>query len=104
LDKRSATSSLSPLLQSTLDPGEAAVVALATSERIPTVAIDETVGRRIARLHGLAVTGSLGILIRAKQKGTPIKLGNAITGMRQHGIWLSEALERECLRLAGEQI
>ena len=56
LDKHSATISLSPLLQSTLDPGEAAVVALATSERIPTVAIDETVGRRIARLHGLTVT------------------------------------------------
>jgi hypothetical protein len=26
----------------------------------------------------------------------------AIAGMRQHGIWLSEALEKECLRIAGE--
>jgi len=34
LDKRSASTSLPLLLQSTLDPGEAAVVALATSERI----------------------------------------------------------------------
>lgn len=102
LDKRSATISLSPLLQSTLDPGEAAVVALATAERISTVAIDETVGRRIARLHGLTVTGSLGILIRAKQQGAPITLRNAIAGMREHGIWLSEVLEKECLRIAGE--
>src|SRR5712664_2462350 len=31
LDKRAGASALSPLLQSTLDPGEAAVVALATS-------------------------------------------------------------------------
>jgi len=53
LDKRGASIFLPPLLQSALDPGEASVVALATSERIPTVAIDETVGRRIARLHGL---------------------------------------------------
>jgi predicted nucleic acid-binding protein len=44
LDKRSATISVPLLLQSTLDPGEAAVVALATSEKIATVAIDETVG------------------------------------------------------------
>lgn len=101
LDKRSASISLPPLLQSTLDPGEAAVVALATSERIPTVAIDETVGRRIARLHGLTVTGSLGILIQAKQKGAAIKMRTAIAGMRQHGIWLSETLEKECLRIAG---
>ena len=102
LDKRAASVSLSPLLQSTLDPGEAAVVALATSERIPTVAIDENVGRRIARLHGLNVTGSLGILIQAKQKGAAVKMRSAIKDMRQHGIWLSEALEKECLRIAGE--
>jgi predicted nucleic acid-binding protein len=102
LDKRSASIPVSPLLQSTLDPGEAAVVALATTEQIPMVAIDETVGRRIARLHGLTVTGSLGILIRAKQEGAQIELRTAIGRMRQQGIWLSEALERECLRIAGE--
>ena len=69
-DKRSASISLTPLLQSTLDPGEAAVVALAVAERIPTVAIDETVGRRIARLHGLTTTGSLGILIPGEAAGS----------------------------------
>lgn len=102
LDKRSAPISVPPLLQSTLDPGEAGVVALATSEHIATVAIDETVGRRIARLHGLTVTGSLGILIRAKQQGAAVSLRTAIGRMRQRGIWLSEALEKECLRIAGE--
>ena len=102
LDKRSADVSLSPLLQSTLDPGEAAVVALATAEKVTTVAIDETVGRRVARLHGLTVTGSLGVLIRAKRQGARIEIRSAIEKMRQHGIWLSAALEAECLRIAGE--
>lgn len=102
LDKRATATALPPLLQSTLDPGEAAVVALATSERIATVAIDETVGRRIARLHGLTLTGSLGILIEAKKQSLPVSLRRSIAQMRQHGIWLSEALEKECLRLAGE--
>jgi predicted nucleic acid-binding protein len=102
MDKRSVSVSVPPLLQSTLDPGEAAVVALATAEQIATVAIDETVGRRIARLHGLTVTGSLGVLIRAKQQGAQIKLRTAIERMRQQGIWLGDALEKECLRLAGE--
>jgi predicted nucleic acid-binding protein len=102
LDKRAIATALPSLLQSTLDPGEAAVVALATSEQVATVAIDETVGRRIARLHGLSVTGSLGILIQAKQQGCSIVLRQAIAGMRQHGIWLSDALEKECLRAVGE--
>ena len=102
MDKRSVSVSVSPLLQSTLDPGEAAVVALATAEQIATVAIDETVGRRIARLHGLTVTGSLGVLIRAKQQGAQIRLRTAIERMRLQGIWLSEALEKECLRIAGK--
>jgi predicted nucleic acid-binding protein len=60
------------------------------------------VGRRIARLHGLTVTGSLGVLIRAKQQGAQIRLRTAIERMRLQGIWLSEALEKECLRIAGE--
>lgn len=102
LDKRTTATPLPPLLQATLDPGEAAVVALATSERVPTVAIDETIGRRIARLHGLAITGSLGILIHAKQHGLRVGLRPSIALMRQHGIWLSEALVKECLRIAGE--
>jgi predicted nucleic acid-binding protein len=102
MEKRATTTTLPLLLQSTLDPGEAAVIALATSEHIATVAIDETVGRRIGRLHGLSVTGSLGILLQAKQQGSPIMLRSAIARMRQHGIWLNNALEKECLRAANE--
>jgi len=41
MDKRATTTTLPLLLQSTLDPGEAAVIALATSEYIATMAIDE---------------------------------------------------------------
>jgi len=102
LDQRTTSTPLAPLLQSTLDPGEASVIAVAMAEHIITVAIDETAGRRIGRLHGLVVTGSLGILIQAKQQGHPITLRSAITRMREHGVWLSEALKRECLRIAGE--
>jgi hypothetical protein len=63
---------------------------------------NETVGRRVGRLHGLSITGSLGILIQAKQRGSQITVRAAIARMRQHGIWLSAALEAECLRAAGE--
>ena len=59
-------------------------------------------GRRIAWLHRLQLAGSLGILLRAKQQGMPVNLRLAMERMHRHGIWLSKALEAECLRLADE--
>lgn len=102
LDRRTVPTVIPPHLLATLDKGEAAVIALARFEAISTVCIDEVVGRRIARLHGLTVTGSLGILLKARQQGLPVKLRDSVGRMRQHGIWIGPALEAEVFRLAGE--
>lgn len=90
-------------LSNTLDLGEAAVIATALDRGIPLVCIDETVGRRVARLAGLTLTGSLGILIKAKQGGYPVVVGDAIVRMRERGIWLSREVTGAALALAGEQ-
>ena len=68
---------LSPMamLLNTLHIGEAAVIQLALNERIRTVAIDESAGRRMARLNGLLVTGSVGILLRARQDDIHFQCG-----------------------------
>ncbi|WP_216594172.1 hypothetical protein [Synechococcus sp. PCC 6312] len=58
---------MAPYLLNSLDSGEAAVIQLALNQNIQTVCIDETSGRRIARLNGLNVTGSIGILLKLKQ-------------------------------------
>ncbi|WP_243714094.1 hypothetical protein [Nostoc sp. 106C] len=65
------------MLLNSLDLGEASVIQLALNKNIPTVCIDEAVGRGIARLSGLLVTGSIGILLRAKREGYPLYL-NAV--------------------------
>ena len=49
-----------------LDGGEAAVIELAIALGVKTVCIDEWRGRRAATSVGLKVTGSLGLLGRAK--------------------------------------
>jgi len=67
LEKRSKSMTIQPPLSNLLDKGEASVIQLALNEGIQTVCIDEAVGRRIARLSGLRLTGSIGILIKAKQ-------------------------------------
>lgn len=83
---------LSPFLKNSLDAGEASVIQTAMNFSLSLVCIDEEVGRRMARLSGLTLTGTLGVLIKAKQLGFPIDMKLAIANMRQHGIWLSQSL------------
>ncbi len=64
--------------------------------------IDETVGRRFARLSGLTVTGAIGILLCAKSLGYPLFMAEAIRRMRERGIWLSSKVVEFALREAGE--
>ena len=49
--------------------GEAEVLALALEESDSLAIIDEKLARKIARLRGLRVTGTAGVLLKAKQKG-----------------------------------
>jgi predicted nucleic acid-binding protein len=81
---------LQPWLQNSLDKGEAAVIQTALDLQLPLVCIDETVGRRIARLCELTVTGSIGILIKARQLGFPLDMPMALERMQRQGIWLSD--------------
>lgn len=92
----------SPLLQAYLDEGEAAVIALALELNITRVVIDERRGRAVARTMGLEVTGSIGVLLRAKQEGLLATVKPSLEAMQGHGIWLSERLRRFALREAGE--
>lgn len=101
LDRRSSATSIPPFLSNATDLGEASVIALALAESMPAVCLDDQEARRTARLCGLKVTGSLGILIAAKQSGAEVDLRAAIERMRQHGIWLSEHLVKNVLQNEG---
>ena len=92
LDVQTQAVQMSALLKNSLDVGEASVIQTALDLSIPLVCIDEEVGRRMARLSGLTLTGTLGVLIKAKDLGFPVDMPRAIANMRQHGIWLSQPL------------
>jgi predicted nucleic acid-binding protein len=88
--------------QSTLDAGEAAVIELALQRRISLVAIDEARGRRAASAAGLTVTGSLGLLGRAKARGLVTAVAPYVAVMRTSGVYLDDALVRRFLDAMGE--
>jgi predicted nucleic acid-binding protein len=102
LQKQPAPINISPLLLNSLDLGEASVIQLALNQNIQTVCIDEALGRRVARLSSLSLTGSIGILLKAKQSGYPFSMQQAIQQMLNHGIRLSNTVINFALTQAGE--
>lgn len=98
LDYQTVDVVISPYLANTLDRGEAAVIQTALNAQIKLVCIDETVGRRVARLSGLTLTGSIGVLLKAKKLGYELSMETAVDRMRQHGIWLSDEVIRFALQ------
>ena len=100
IEKRSNSLAVTPFLRNVLDLGETSVIQLALDENIHTVCIDETMGRRIARLNGLKLTGSIGVLIRARQDGFDFSMREAINRMQSRGIYLS----RKVIDFALEQV
>ena len=69
------------LLQQTLDRGEAEAIALAMALRADWTLLDERDGRKIAKSLGLKVTGVLGILLQANQKGELSSLSELINAL-----------------------
>lgn len=94
LEHRKDAIELPLYLRNTLDRGEASVIQTAVAEGIEKVCIDESAGRRVARLNGLVLTGTAGILVKARQQGYPINLSLALERMKSHGIWLGETVVR----------
>jgi len=85
-----------------LDEGEAEVVALAIERRADLVLLDEREARFVARNFGLKVVGTIGVLLRAKRLGFIESLKEEMRRLKEAGFRVSEKLEEEILREAGE--
>lgn len=101
LDDAQALSALRPL--PSLDAGETAAIALAL-ELKATVLMDERLGRDVAHRRGLAVVGSAGVLIKARQMGLLPAVAPVLARMKAEGYFMSDALVREVLRRVGEVV
>lgn len=90
------------LLLPTLDRGEAEVIALGLEEEARLVLIDELIGRKVAESLGLQVSGSVGILIRAKQLGEIETVKPLLEQMVRKGLHYSQRFLDTVLRQVGE--
>jgi len=94
-------SQLNPLTMS-LGKGESAVIQTALDENHPLVIIDEVRGRRAARLAGLRVIGSLGLLAELKHARLIADVRSCIGNMKAKGIHLSDSIIHQTLSNCGE--
>jgi uncharacterized protein len=89
-------------LTAMLDPGEAAVIALALELGASQVLIDERTGWREAQTNGLTPVGSVGIILLAKKKGLITEVKPHLHEMRTKGIYLSKRVIDNAIIQAGE--
>jgi len=90
------------ILSAMLDPGEASAIALALEMKNVLLIVDEFKGRREAKRLGIEITGTLGVLVKAKQKGLIKELKPVLNQLHLAGFWISEAISEEMLKQAGE--
>jgi predicted nucleic acid-binding protein len=89
-------------LLSDLDRGEAEVIALAQEISADLVVIDERLGRRHARRLGLRLTGTLGVLLKAKEQLLVTEIKPLVEQLQHGGIRLGDAVVVQALKLADE--
>lgn len=89
-------------LAADLGPGESAVLALALETTGSVVVLDDGLGRRVAELLGIRLTGTLGILISAKKKGLISSVAPTLSNLADLGFRLSPATRNVVLKFAGE--
>jgi len=85
-----------------LDRGERDTLLLAAKQVDSLVLMDEKLGRNMAEYLGLKVTGTLGILAKAKTVNLIPSFSQAAADMREQGIYFNQALIAQIANRLGE--
>lgn len=86
-----------------LEQGEAEVIVLAKEKGIKHVLIDEKIAGQQAKIFGLKVIGTPGLLLKAKKKGLLSSIKPLIIKMLDNGIWIKKEIVDGILRDASEK-
>jgi hypothetical protein len=85
-----------------LDRGERDTLLLAAKQVKSMVIMDEKLGRNMAEYMGLQVTGTLGVLAKARSQGLIPSFSQAASQMREQGIYFHEGLMSRIATRLGE--
>ena len=84
-----------------IDPGESEAIVLAYEKGLRII-LDDLKAREVARRLGVAVTGTVGLLLKAKQEGAIASIRPLLDALDANHFRIGAALRAEALRMAGE--
>jgi predicted nucleic acid-binding protein len=85
-----------------LHDGEVEVMILAQEQKADLIILDDNAAKKTAKYLGLTVTGTLGVLVKAKRQGIIEEVRPILSEMKQNGFYIGRAVERMVLDQAGE--
>lgn len=91
------------ILELQIDKGESSAIAFALETPNSTVILDDYKARKIAEQLGIKYTGTLGIIIKAKQKGIIPSIKPFLQKIKETNFRLSTEIEIQALKQAGEE-
>jgi len=90
------------ILEIQLGKGEASSIALGIENKNSTLILDDFKARKIAETLGLNITGTLGVLIKGKQKGYINSIKTLLPKIREANFHVSDELESYVLKESNE--
>lgn len=90
------------IFRARLHAGEVEVMILAREQTADLVIMDDDAAKKTAKFLGLNVTGTLGILLKAKREGYLEKVKPVMENLIQDGLYISDVVKEYALKEAGE--
>jgi len=90
------------ILELQLDKGEASAIALAIEMPGSTIILDDYKARKLAEKLGLTITGTIGVVVKAKLRGIIPSIKPYLDKIRKTDFHISEELYRKAIVEAGE--
>jgi len=101
--EKGTASDLARNLASSLDAGEAEAIALASESSADLLIMDESAGRAAARNIGIAMTGTLGVLLKEKREGRLLSMSEEMNRLvADAGFYISARVKKTFLVAASE--
>jgi predicted nucleic acid-binding protein len=92
-----------PMYKAKLHAGEVEVMILAQEDpKADLLIIDDNAAKKTAKYLGLTVTGTMGVLLKAKAEGLITEVSPLLTKIKENGFYISDGIVDLVLKQAGE--
>ena len=86
------------LMKNFVDLGEASTIALAVETDDVVIILDDLKARKLAQKLNLKITGTIGVLIKARKRNIITSTQEVLNKLRNEGFRISDEIEKEFLK------